>query len=144
MYGLTLSVPADADVPAITHTKPLAWSTLAELVRVGNDQDRSAPFTLAKGQSVRVYAIAEGSGNDMADVAWIEDATGKHIWTMDRSRTRHAGGATKNRLADEVISLPKGSYTLRFRTDDSHAYGHWNDDAPWDQQHYGVTVYAVK
>jgi hypothetical protein len=80
----------------------------------------------------------------MADEAWIEDASGKHVWTLEYIRTRHAGGASKNRLADEVVSLPKGAYTLRFRTDDSHAYGHWNSDAPWDPEHYGVTVYGVR
>ena len=144
MYGLTLSVPSDADFPAVSLTQPLTWTVLSELVRVGNDQDRRAAFSLAAGQQVRVYAIAEGTSGDMVDEAWLEDAAGNHVWTMVHSRTSHAGGATKNRQADEVISLPKGTYTLRFRTDGSHAYGHWNDDAPWDQEHYGVTVYAVK
>ncbi|BDU68580.1 hypothetical protein GETHOR_06810 [Geothrix oryzae] len=144
MYGLTLSVPADGDLAAVALTDPLTWPVVAELVRVGDGQDRSATFTLPAGRSVRIYAIAEGDGEDMADEAWIEDAAGKRAWFMERSRTHHAGGATKNRLADEVVSLPKGTYTLRFRTDDSHAYGHWNSDAPWDPEHYGVTVYAGK
>ena len=144
LYGLTLSVPADGDLVAVSLTKPQSWPVLTELVRVGNDQDHSAAFALAATQSLRVYAIAEGDGDDMADEAWIEDAAGKRVWTMERSRTHHAGGAAKNRLADEVISLPKGVYNLRFRTDDSHAYGHWNSDAPWDPEHYGVTVYSVK
>jgi hypothetical protein len=144
MYGLTLALPSDADLPALSLTKPLNWPVLAELVRVGNDQDRSMAFTLATGQTVRIYAIGEGDGDDMADEAWIEDAAGKKVWTMVSGRTHHAGGASKNRLADELINLPKGAYTLRFRTDDSHAYGHWNSDAPWDPEHYGVTVYAVK
>jgi hypothetical protein len=144
MYGLTLSVPSDADLPALTLTKPLAWTVLGELVRVGNDQDLRTSFTLATPQPVRVYAIAEGDGDDMADESWLEDAAGTRVWTMVRSRTVHAGGAAKNRLADELVSLPKGTYTLRFKTDDSHAYGHWNDDPPWDPEHYGVTVYGVK
>lgn len=144
MYGLTLAVPSDADLPAVAWTKPLTWPVLSELVRVGNDQDRSAPFTLATAQSVRIYAIGEGDGDDMADEAWIEDAAGKRVWAMERSRTLPAGGASKNRLIDEVISLPKGVYNLRFRTDDSHAYGHWNSAGPWDPEHYGVTVYAVR
>lgn len=144
MYGLTLSLPSDADLPAVSLTKPIEWPVLAELVRVGNDQDRSTAFTLASARSLRIYAIAEGTGDEMADEAWIEDAAGKHVWTLDRSHTHHAGGAAKNRLVDEVISLPRGTYTLRFRTDDSHAYGQWNSDAPWDPEHYGVTVYSVK
>ncbi len=144
LYGLTLSVPSDLDLAAFSMTKPLSWSTLVERVRIGNNQDLRAPFTLTAAQPVRVYAVAEGSGDEMADEAWIEDSTGKRIWSMERSRTHHAGGATKNRLADEVVSLPRGAYTLRFKTDDSHAYGHWNADPPWDAEHYGVTVYAVK
>jgi hypothetical protein len=144
MYGLTLSVPADAEVAAFALTGPLAWSTVSELVRVGNDQDRSAAFTLAEPQTLRVYAIGEADGDDMADGGWIEDAGGKRVWTMEGSRTHHAGGALKNRVADEVISLPKGRYTLRFRTDGSHAYGHWNSEPPFDPEHYGVTVYAAK
>jgi hypothetical protein len=144
LYGLTLALPADADLAAFSLTQPLVSPVVAELVRVGNDQDRRVAFTLPATQSLRVYAIAEGDGNDMADLAWIEDAAGKRVWTMDRARTHPAGGAAKNRLVDEVISLPKGAYTLRFKTDDSHAYGHWNDDAPWDPEHYGITVYAAK
>ncbi len=144
LYGLTLSVPADADLSAVSLTQPRQASVVADLVRVGNNQDRRAPFTLPAAQSVWLYAIAEGDGDDMADEVWLEDAAGKRLWVMERSRTHHAGGATKNRLADEVISLPKGSYTLRVKTDDSHAYGQWNADAPWDPEHYGVTVYAVK
>lgn len=144
LYGLTLAVPADAELPSVALTQPLAWGVLAEVVRVGNDQDRSAPLTLPAARAVRVYAIAEADGDDMADEAWIEDTAGKRVWTMERTRTHHAGGASKNRLIDELVTLPKGNYTLRFKTDDSHAYGHWNSDAPWDQEHYGVTVYAVK
>lgn len=144
MYGLTLAVPADAELPAFSLTSPLAWTPLAELVRVGDNQDRSMPFTLAAAQSVRIYAIGEGDGDDMADEAWIEDAAGKRVWAMERSRTQHAGGAAKNRMADEVISLPKGTYALRYRTDANHAYGQWNSAAPRDPEHYGVTVYAGK
>ena len=144
MYGLTLSLPADADLAAVSLAKSMTWAPLAELVRIGNDQDRSAAFTLAAARTVRVYAIAEGSGDEMADEAWVEDAAGKRVWTMVYDHTLFAGGASKNRLADEVVSLPKGTYTLRVRTDDSHAYGHWNSDPPWDPEHYGVTVYAGK
>ncbi len=144
LYGLTLSVPSDGELPAVSLIQPLAWTALSELVRVGNGQDRRATFSLATGQRIRVYSIAEGTSHDMTDEAWIEDAIGKHVWTMEHSRTHHAGGATKNRLLDELITLAPGTYTLRFKTDDSHAYGHWNDDPPFDPEHYGVTVYAVK
>jgi hypothetical protein len=143
-YGLTLSMPNDADLSAALLTQPLAWTVLSELVRVGNSQDRRGSFHLASGQQVRVYAVAEGTTFDMADEAWIEDAAGRRVWTLERDRTRQAGGAAKNRLFDEMVSLPKGAYTLRFKTDESHAYGDWNDGPPFDPEHYGVTVYVLK
>ncbi len=144
MHGLTLSVPSDADLPAVLLTQLFTWTVLSELVRVGNDQDHRAAFSLATGEQVRIYAIAEGTSGNMVDEAWLEDASGNHVWTMVRSHTFHAGGATKNHLADELISLPKGTYTLRFKTDDSPAYCQWNSGPPWDPEHYGVTVYAGK
>jgi hypothetical protein len=99
---------------------------------------------LVSGRQVRVYALAEGTSLDMADEAWIEDAAGRRVWAMERGHTQHAGGAVKNRLVDELVSLPKGSYTLRFKTDESHAYGDWNDGPPFDGDHYGVTVFALE
>ena len=59
---------------------------------------------------------------------------------MERRNTTHAGGASKNRMVDEVIMLPKGDYMVYFQTDDSHAYGEWNDDRPYDENSYGITV----
>lgn len=144
MYGLTLAIPSDAEAAAFSLSSPRAWPVLAELVRVGNDEDRSAELVLPGARSVRIQAIAERGGDEMADEAWIEDASGQRVWHMDPERTRAAGGARKNREIDEVVSLPKGRYTLRVRTDDSHAYGHWNTDAPWEAERYGLTVFAEK
>ncbi len=117
---------------------------LAELVRVGNHRHERTTFTLPAAAKVRVYALGEADDDEMADHAWIEDAEGQRVWSMTLKNTQYAGGARKNRMADEVLSLPKGTYTLRVRTDGSHAFGHWNDDAPWDAERYGATVYAVK
>jgi hypothetical protein len=144
LYGLTLSLPKPEEVALFAATEPLAWPVLAELVRVGNDQDRKIPMTLASERQVRVLALGEGDIDDMADQAWIEDAAGKRVWSLEYKHSLHAGGAAKNRMADEIVTLPKGSYTLRVRTDDSHAFGDWNSEAPWDAEHYGITAYAVK
>ena len=144
-YGLTLSTPADADLQAVSLIpEPAPGPVLAELVRVADDQDLRAPFVLKGEQAVRVYAIGERDDDEMADGAWVEDAHGKTVWRMDDLRTEPAGGATKNRQVDEVVTLPGGSYTLRVRTDGSHAYGEWNAGRPWDPEHYGATVYGVR
>ena len=144
-YGLILSVPSEADQGQVALAPaPDPDPILAELVRLGNHRDERASFTLQAPAKVRVYALGERDDEDMADTAWIEDAQGKSVWTMTPKATQHAGGASKNRVADEVISLPKGTFTLHVRTDGSHAYARWNDSAPWDADHYGATVYAAK
>lgn len=144
-YGLILSLPKEGDRAQVEITPtPAPGPVLAERVRVGNDRDEHTAFTLDAPAKVRVYALGEGDDDELADLAWIVDAQGTTVWTMSLKNTQHAGGAKKNRVADEVLSLPKGSYTLRVRTDGSHAFNHWNDTPPWDAEHYGATVYAVK
>jgi hypothetical protein len=144
-YGLVLSLPKEGDralvelVPA-----PAEGPVLAQLIRMENHRNERASFTLNAQGKVRIYALGETDDDEFADLAWIEDEQGKTVWTMTQKNTQHAGGAAKNRMADEVISLPKGTYTLRYRSDGSHAHGRWNDTAPWDGEHYGVTVYPSK
>ena len=78
----------------------------------------------------------------MADYAWIEDTkTGNVVWEMTYRTTTHAGGAKTNRLFDRSVLLEKGEYELHYQTDDSHAFGSWNDDPPEDRTHWGVTIY---
>jgi hypothetical protein len=145
LYGLTLSLAKPGDVSAFSlRALPEPGPLLAELVRVGNSQARSASFSLASDRPVRVYAIGEAGESEMADTAWIEDASGKRVWEMVKAQTHPAGGASKNRCADELVILPKGRYTLHVKTDDSHAYGDWNSRPPRDPEHYGATVYGVK
>ncbi|MBI4912526.1 MAG: hypothetical protein HY823_07295 [Acidobacteria bacterium] len=143
-YGLTLSVPADAERPQVVLVAPpKEGSVLAEIVRVGNHQDRRQPFTLRTPRSVRILCIGEGDDEDLADRGWIEDAKGERIWSMAFPDTLPAGGASKNRLAEAALRLPRGDYVLRYRTDDSHAYGRWNSAPPRNPERYGITVYEA-
>ncbi len=116
------------------------------LVKVGNDESRTQGFTLKEDAKVRVYALGEQSNSRrvMADYAMILDAkTRSKVWTMNADNSYHAGGASKNRFVDEIITLSKGSYFVQYNTDDSHAYNDWNSDPPFDPEHYGVTIYGV-
>lgn len=145
LYGLTLSVPNDGEFHQVALAEfKESGTVLAELVRVRNDQDLSLHFTLKSAQKVRVYALGEGVDGGLADSGWIEDGSGRRVWSMERENLHHAGGAYKNRLADEVISLPRGTYTLRYRSDDSHAHGRWNADPPRDLDRYGITVFTAE
>jgi hypothetical protein len=114
---------------------------IVQVVRVKDDENREAPFTLKKQTKVRVYAIGEGQNREMFDYGWIEKAGGGVVWEMTYPMTFHAGGGKKNRMVNTTIVLEAGSYTLHFKTDDSHSFGDWNTDAPDDPTMWGITLY---
>jgi hypothetical protein len=43
-------------------------------------------------------------------------------------------------MIDEVITLPAGNYKLRYKTDDSHAFDHWNSLPP-DVNFWGIAIF---
>jgi hypothetical protein len=143
-YGITVMGTGEKfsmkNVAPFTETE--SENVLAQLTKVRDDKHVRQRFLLDRTMKVRVYAIGEGVGNSMADYAWIENAkTGEVVWEMTYRTTTHAGGAKKNRLYDRHVLLEKGEYEVHFQTDDSHAYNDWNDDAPDDRTHWGVTIY---
>lgn len=158
-YGVSLIAKNDADRSAVSVTERSGErkNVIVQLVKVRDDEYRQAGFTLKEETQLHIYALGEGTGpfrvrvmgkpvyeDDrfrMADYGWIVNArTRERVWEMRGERTEHAGGASKNRLADEFITLPKGDYIVYYQTDDSHAYNDWNDDKPYDADAYGITV----
>jgi hypothetical protein len=144
-YGVSLIArsPEDRSLLSLTEVTE-EKNIILQMVKIGDDEYRTQNFTLRKDASVRVYAIGErGSRREMADYGWIINArTREKVWTMDVSKTEYAGGTNKNRLLDEVITLPKGTYTVGYQSDDSHSYGDWNDNPPYDPGHWGITLYG--
>lgn len=118
-------------------------TALAELVRMGDEEDARAVFRLPAESRVRVYALGEGRNNDMFDYGWIEDENGRTVWQMQYDQTEPAGGADKNRMFDGVITLPAGTYTLRYKSDGSHSHADWNDDPPDDPDSWGISVFRM-
>lgn len=117
---------------------------LAELTGIRDDEQVRKTFSLDRDTDVRIYAIGEGSGGDMVDFGWIEDAkSGRRVWEMTYRVTEHAGGAKKNRRFDGVIRLPAGDYVLRYESDGSHSFGDWNADPPDDPEAWGITLYKA-
>ena len=57
--------------------------------------------------------------------------------------TEPAGGDPKNRLADRVVHLEAGDYTVYFVTDGSHSAAEWNASAPPDGGRWGITLLAA-
>ncbi|MEM7583749.1 MAG: hypothetical protein AAF560_10250 [Acidobacteriota bacterium] len=124
---------------------PTEGHAIVELTRLRDDEHVSEGFTLSKAADVRIYAVGEGFPRDMADYGWIVDArTRKKVWAMDYERTVHAGGGSKNRVADEVLRLEPGSYIVSFVTDGSHAYRDWNTSPPSRPERWGITVFGTE
>jgi hypothetical protein len=115
-----------------------------ELTRARDDEYLTKGFTLKQPLDVRVYALGEGRDGEMFDYGWILDAkTRRKVWNMDYRETEHAGGADKNRLADEVVRLEPGNYLVYYLTDGSHSYRDWNSSAPFEQERWGITLLAA-
>jgi hypothetical protein len=120
-------------------------SILAQLSGIRDDDRARKTFSLTRESEVRIYAIGEGTGNEMYDYGWIEDArTGRRVWEMTYRSTQHAGGASKNRRFEGTVRLPAGEYVVHYQTDGSHAFGDWNAAPPDDPEGWGMTVYRTR
>jgi CubicO group peptidase (beta-lactamase class C family) len=119
----------------------LKLPVIAQIIQVLDNEDKSVAFSLASSQEVRIFAIGEGQGGEMFDYGWIEDVDkGSRVWEMQEPKTEHAGGAGKNRKVDVQITLPAGNYKLRYKSDESHAFDHWNNLPP-DINFWGIAIY---
>jgi CubicO group peptidase (beta-lactamase class C family) len=134
IYGEVYAKPMPAELAKM--------NVVAEIVRVLDNEDKTVPFKLDRERQVRIFSIGEGQGGQMFDYGWIENADkGFPVWEMQEPKTTHAGGANKNRKVDETITLPAGNYKLRYKSDDSHAFDHWNSLPP-DVNFWGIALYT--
>ncbi len=148
LYGITISgVGKDFDESKIEVLEDLPKNTnfLVDLTGVGNDEDVREKFTLDKDGKVRISALGEGSSGDMYDYGWIEKAdNGDVVWEMTYRKTRHAGGANKNRMVNQSIYLEKGSYYAYYVTDGSHSFPDFNASPPMNPQKWGIMISLEK
>jgi hypothetical protein len=146
-YGVSI-YPADPDAKStairIEQINQKSPNTVAEIIGVRDDEERSVNFSLSSPTRVSVFAVGEGTRSGMADYGWIENArTGDVVWEMTYRKTSHAGGADKNRSVEQEIILDKGDYELHYVTDDSHATGDWNADPPMYPEMWGISLSKI-
>jgi hypothetical protein len=116
-------------------------SAIIEMTHFGEQKSLKKGFSLKKPIRVKVYAIGEGWDGEMYDFAYIIDANSRErIWQMEYHETEHAGGAFKNRMIRDEITLNEGDYLVYFQSDQYHSYDYWNANPPYDPQFWGVTV----
>ncbi|HQV33724.1 MAG TPA: hypothetical protein PKV71_17695, partial [Calditrichia bacterium] len=146
-WGLTLYVndpDQRGNVSLFDYQDVPSKNVIVDLTRMRDDEHASKSFSLSQDMNVRIYALGEGDHGEMYDYGWLVNGdTRERVWEMKYRDTEHAGGNSKNRLIDEVISLPKGNYTAYYVTDGSHSYRDWNASPPFDQQNWGLTILAA-
>ncbi|TFH65001.1 MAG: hypothetical protein E4G91_04005 [Candidatus Zixiibacteriota bacterium] len=143
-YGISIYASGRGFDPTIIKELPketASANVLAKITYVGDDADESQVFVLDKPMRVHVICLGEGTGSDMADYGWIENATDDDIaWEMTYRKSKWAGGADKNRIVDTYVMLDAGRYRAHFVSDDSHSFGNWNSDPPNTPQRWGITI----
>ncbi len=122
-------------------------NTIVQLIEMGDEENAKAGFRLKKEMPIRIYSLGEGiqKNREMYDYGWILNAdTRKRVWEANFRHSKDAGGASKNRLFDEVITLPAGNYLVYYSTDDSHSADDFNQMPPYDPRHWGITLWPAE
>lgn len=121
------------------------WSnsdkSVAKFLAVTDDQNLSQSFEVVDSGSYLIASIGEGDIGSMADFGHLQNAAKDTLWiSNDFDRTKYAGGALKNRIEIQQIELEPGNYELKYRSDDSHSFGVWNEAAPTETGIYGAIL----
>ncbi|HLT45695.1 MAG TPA: hypothetical protein VK002_00575 [Rubricoccaceae bacterium] len=145
-WGLTVTTDTPEQVVALD-----PWGRLpriASFTCVGEDEQREDTFVLPDTTHALLAALGEVIGSTAYDYAVLlrERAGGgspEEVWVMSHENTRHAGGGSKNREAEVILTLAPGTYTLRYVSDGSHDCSDFNDDAPPRPDRWGATLFAL-
>ena len=121
--------------------RELTRDAIVTLTHLSDEAYERQGFTLERPMDVRIYALGEIRYEESYDYGWIMNAkTHEKIWQFSYRNSEHGGGDKKNRLFNEVISLPAGDYVAYFVTDDSHSSREWNATPPYDPNFWGMVI----
>lgn len=145
-WGISIAgVPGKFSPESVSQLQKSKIKPIVQLTRIGNDEDVNQIFSLKRKLRIRILALGEGRDGEMFDYGWIIDKrSGEKIWEMRYENTRHAGGTDKNRMVDEIIMLPPGTYEVYYHADDSHAYPRWNAAPPYNPTSWGITIFPAE
>ncbi len=128
------------DLTESVYEKLSAPDTIS-ILRVGDNAALSRKFEVKKKSDYLIESMGEGRTDINFDYGWIANEAGDTVWTaIDAKKSFWAGGAVKNRLRIDVVSLESGIYTLHYNSDDSHSYGAYNELSPDNDQWWGIAI----
>ena len=126
----------------MSRQEKLRSNAFVSFPRLGDEEIYDQVFTVKKPVELNVYAIGEARKDGEYDFGWIVNLkTRERVWQLNYKNSDHAGGARKNRVSQEKLTIEPGTYRIMFVTDDSHSYRRWNMAPPYDPEFWGVTVW---
>lgn len=129
---------------AVIDSLRAAGRRLGHFLGPPNYQDTTIVFDVPRGGPLAVVGMGEGNAFGMQDYGWIEGVNmGPEVWRMNYEDSRHAGGATRNRIQINLVNLPAGRYQIRFRSDGRHDAGNWVAQPPGHPHLWGVQVLSI-
>ena len=148
-YGLFLYTDAPERIAELD-----PWARLPRLVEmtgVGDSAMETATFSIVDSVRAWIYAVGEMRAGASYDYGWLvregeagsASGAGETVWEMTYDQTRNAGGAERNRIEETYVALAPGTYTLHFKTDDTHSPDRWRGGAPYHPERWGVTLFAL-
>jgi predicted small secreted protein len=109
---------------------------------LGRERVKQSIVTVNEPTEINIYAIGEARRDGDFDFGWITNMqTRERVWELTYRKSKHAGGANKNRQSHETITLQPGTYKISYITDDTHHYRHWNLYPPYDPEFWGLTIW---
>lgn len=144
-WGISVWADPKDKNKVVAYKEPKTIKPIVALTRARDDEMLAKGISIKKSMDVRIYCLGEeGHGDEMVDFGWIVDAKSRErVWRMKPYKTRHGGGADKNRYVEEVVTLDAGDYIVYYATDDSHAYNDWNSSQPYEPEMWGITLWAT-
>jgi hypothetical protein len=142
-WGMQMSLDEGQATPVRTFTPPREQpNVVMKAAGLGDHAYFHEAFALSESVTFSIRAFGEGrKESDLVDFGWIVDAsTRKRVWEMNWENVSLAGGAPKNMLSTDEVTLPRGEYVVYYLTDDSHSPADWNDAPPYDPLNWGISL----
>lgn len=132
------------DVFSFADSLTRSKQAIASVLQPENYQESTHDFTITTASEVLVVAIGDGNAYGMTDYGWIERVPfGSKVWQMRYENSTHAGGATRNRVLMEVMTLQPGNYQLRYRSDHEHSHNNWVGNPPEYASLWGIQLFLL-
>ncbi len=112
---------------------------ISSILRVGNNANLTKTFTIDKRTAVLTVMMGEAG----YDYGWLESDDGKIIENKNYNNTVCAADYTDNAIQIVIDTLYKGSYRLRYISDENYSYNEWNGQRPAHPEFWGIQVIKI-